>query len=107
METKMSILFYGKRKKMTSESLLPIYMRVTIDSRRFEVTTKRYIEASKWSIKAAKVKGNTDEARGINAFLDVLKQKVYNYQKEILKDDKPFSVETLREKWFGTNDRPR
>jgi Arm DNA-binding domain len=60
METKMSILFYEKRKKMTSDSLLPIYLRVTIDSRRFEVTTKRYIEASKWSIKAAKVKGNTE-----------------------------------------------
>jgi hypothetical protein len=107
METKMTILFYGKKNKMTTEALLPIYLLVTIDGRRFEVTTKRYVESGKWSTEAGKVKGNSEEARGINVFLDVLKQKVYNYQKEILKDDKPFSVETLREKWFGTNDRPR
>jgi hypothetical protein len=54
---------------------------------------------------AGKIKGVTEEARGINAFLDVLKLKVYNYQKEILRDDKPFSVQTLHEKWFGTNER--
>jgi site-specific recombinase XerD len=107
MEAKMSILFFGKKSRITSDDLLPIYLRVTIEGQRFEVTTKRYVESSKWSTEAGKVKGNSEEARGINAFLDVLKQKVYNYQKEILRDDKPFSVQTLREKWFGTNDRPR
>jgi site-specific recombinase XerD len=107
METKMSILFYGKRKKITTEALLPIYLRVTIEGQRFEVTTKRYIETSKWSSKAEKAKGNTDEARNLNSYLDVLKQKIFSYQKEILKEDKIFCVETLRQKWFGTNEQKR
>ena len=107
METKMSILFYGKRKKMITESLVPIYLRVTIEGKRFEVTTSRYIESSKWSAKAEKVKGNTDEARGINSFLDFLKQKIYNYQKEILKEEKVFCIENLRQKWFGITEQKK
>jgi len=30
METKMSILFYGKTSKLTNDEKLPLYMRVTI-----------------------------------------------------------------------------
>ena len=106
METKMSILFYGKKAKRKG-GLMPVYLRVIIEGKRFEVTTNRYIESSKWSAKAEKVKGNTDEARGINSYLDLPKQKIYNYQKEILKEDKIFSVEFLREKWFGIKDQKR
>jgi len=30
MDTKISILFYGKKSKTTIDNLLPIYLRVTI-----------------------------------------------------------------------------
>jgi len=107
METKMSILFYRKKLKKPNNDLQPIHLRVTIDGKRFEVTTKRYIESFKWSSKGGKAKGISDETRSTNAFLDVLKQRIYNYEKEILKNDKIFCVETLREKWFGIDKRPR
>ena len=57
----MSILFYRKKSKRKNEELQPIYLRVTIDGKRFEVTTKRCIESSKWSAKAEKAKGVSDE----------------------------------------------
>src|SRR5580704_15694324 len=107
MENKMCILFYGKKSRKIDENQLPIYLRITIEGKRFEVTTKRYIESSKWSAKAEKAKGNTEEARSLNSYLDVLKQKVYGYQKEILKEEKIFCVDTLREKWFGTGEQKK
>jgi len=81
MDTKISILFYARKASTTTDNLLPIYLRVTINGQRFETSTKRYLEANKWSVESGKAKGNTDEARGINAYLDMLKQKVYNLQK--------------------------
>src|SRR3954453_18369005 len=75
METKLSILFYSKTSKITKDGLVPIYLRVTIDGARFEQSTQRYIAPSKWSAHAGKAKGNTEEARAINYFLDALKQK--------------------------------
>ena len=81
MEIRMSILFYGKKTKNESDKLLSIYLRVTINGDRFEVSTQRYVETAKWSASAGKVKGNSEEARSINQHLDNLKQKIYGYQK--------------------------
>ncbi|MEJ7739626.1 MAG: Arm DNA-binding domain-containing protein [Chitinophagaceae bacterium] len=47
------------------KSELSIYLRVTINGERFEVSTQRYIEPPKWSISAGKVIGNSEEAGSI------------------------------------------
>jgi hypothetical protein len=101
METRMSILFFGKKTKNESDKLLSIYLRVTINGERFEVSTQRYIEPLKWSTSAGKVKGNSEEARSINQYLDNLKQKVYDYQKSITQEGQNFTKEMLRLKWYG------
>jgi len=48
METKMNILFIGKKSRITTQKLLPIYLRVTIEGKRFEVATNRQVEPSEW-----------------------------------------------------------
>ena len=47
MQAKVSILFYAKRAKATTDGLIPIYLRVTVDGQRIELSTKRYVEVSK------------------------------------------------------------
>jgi hypothetical protein len=79
MDTKLSILFYRKTTKKTYDDKLPIYMRVTIDGYRFEVATNASIEQAKWQAGAGKAKGNTEEARTINAHLDIFKRRAYDY----------------------------
>ena len=69
IEARMSILFYGKKTKNESDKLLSIYLRVTINGERFEVSTQRYIEPCKWSISAGRAKGNSEEVRNM---LDIL-----------------------------------
>ena len=105
MEIRMSILFYGKKTKNESDKLLSIYLRVTINGDRFEVSTQRYVETAKWSASAGKVKGNSEEARSINQHLDNLKQKIYDYQKTITMEGKHFTKEMLRLKWYGLEQR--
>ena len=90
METRLSILFYGKKTKLDSKRTLSIYLRATIDGQRFEVSTQRYVEVSKWSIQAGKTKGNTEEARSLNQYLDNLKQKVIHIKKASFKMGKFF-----------------
>lgn len=105
MEARMSILFYGKKTKQDSNKTLSIYLRVTINGERFEVSTQRYVKTLKWSSSAGKVKGNTEDARTINQYLDDIRQKVYEYQKAITQEGKPFTKELLRQKWYGFEER--
>jgi hypothetical protein len=104
METRVSILFYAKKTRKTKKmdaNELTIYLRATIDGKRFEVSANRSVDPAKWSSAAGKMKGNAEQVRSINQHLDFLKQRVYEYQKIILREGDPFTKETLRNKWCG------
>lgn len=106
METRLSILFFGKKTKNESDKLLSIYLRATINGDRFEVSTQRYIDPLKWSQQGAgRAKGNSEEARSINMHLDTLKQKVYDYQQSALSEGTIFTKELLRKKWYGLEEK--
>ena len=101
----MSILFYAKRGKTTTVGLVPIYLRITIDGQRLEISTKRYVEVSKWSSESGRMKGNSEEARSLNGFLDITKGSVYDYQKDLMQNDQLVSVENMRSKLLGVKEK--
>src|ERR1035438_10010321 len=101
MEAKMSVLFYLRKAKTMNDNLVPIYLRVTIDGKRFEVTTDRFIDSSRWSSRAGKMKGTSEEFRCINNHLDRIKRKAFEYQQDILLKNLPLTVETFKSKWWG------
>jgi site-specific recombinase XerD len=105
MQTKISILFYAKKAKATTEGLVPIYQRVTVDGQRIELSTKRYVDATKWSSEAGKLKGNSEEARSLNSYLDILKAKVYDYQKELIHETGYVTFEAMKNKTLGVQER--
>jgi site-specific recombinase XerD len=107
MEPKMSITFIGKKARMTIHQLLPIYLRVTIEGERFEVSTHQHVKTAEWSPSGSKVKGRSASAWEINIALDLIRKQVYDYRAQVLSENRRFTVDTLREKWFGEdrNDR--
>jgi site-specific recombinase XerD len=107
MNTTVSILFYIKRAKANSQGISPIYVRVTIESKRFEFSSMKYINSEKWSIEGNKVKGSNEEARTINSHLDYLKNQVLEAEKRLYKKDISVTSETLKNEMFGFEERIR
>ncbi len=105
MNAKLSILFYAKRAKTKTDGLVPIYIRVTIDGERIELSTKRYIHPDKWSIEGSCMKGYSGEAKSINSYLDALKAKVYDYQQQLIREDEFVNAENMRNKILGIDKR--
>lgn len=101
METKMSVLFYLRKAKTSKESRVPIYLRVTIDGKRFDVSTDRFIDPDRWSSKAGKAKGTSEEFKSINAHLEIIKMRAFDYRQEILLKDIPLTTENFRSLWKG------
>lgn len=107
MKTKISILFYAKRAKITTDGLLPVYLRVTIEGKRIEVTTKRYVESTKWCAKAGRLKGGSEDIRTINKYLDQLKNDVYNHENDLRSENKEVNYDNLKNKILGTEVKAR
>ena len=70
--------FFGKRPHNYKGELLPIYMRVTIQGKRLELSCNYFIEPARWNSAAGKVKDNSEESRTINTHLDLMKRKAYD-----------------------------
>jgi site-specific recombinase XerD len=107
MQSKISILFYAKRSKTTTDGLVPIYLRITIDGQRIEQSTNRFVDPLKWSKEQGKMKGQSEEARILNTYLDILKGNIYNMQKEIIHDGNEANYENFRNKFFGIEERKK
>lgn len=107
MKHKMSILFYAKSAKTGKNGLVPIYLRITIDGIRVELSTSKFIEISKWNSIANKMKGTSEEARLINSHLDILKNKVYDIEKFIIQHDLEYTATTFKNKFLGLEEENR
>lgn len=107
MNTIVSILFYVKRSKANNQGICPIYVRVTVESKRFEFSSMKYINADKWSVEGTKAKGSNEEARIINSHLDYLKNQVLEAEKRLFKKDIKVTSETLKHEMFGVQERTR
>lgn len=107
MNTSVSILFYIKRAKANNLGVCPIYTRVTVNTKRFEFSTNKYINPDKWSSEGSKVKGTTEEARTINSHLDYLKNQVLEAEKKLFKKDISITSENLKNELFGLSETKR
>jgi hypothetical protein len=68
MKTKISLLFYLKKPKNYQKGPVPIYLRITVESKRAEFTTGRECESSRWKAVAGRV------VKSVNAYLGNLEQ---------------------------------
>ena len=107
MNTSVSILFYIKRAKANILGVCPIYTRVTVNAKRFEFSTNKYINPEKWFNEGTKVKGNNEEARTINNHLDYLKNQVLEAEKRLFKKDSIINSENLKNELFGLSENKR
>lgn len=107
MKAKITLHIYAKTTKANAAGQLPIYIRLTVDGQRFEFSSKKFIEKSKWSPELSKLKGNSEEARTLNNYLDLMKSKVFDVQMELIHKNEELSLENFKSRILGTHQRER
>lgn len=107
MNKTFGLLFYLKKSKVDSQGKAPIYLRVTVDGKRSEITTKRYLESDRWSNQANRAIGRTEDIRELNTYLDILTAKVYRHHKDLIEANRPVTSETLKNQILGIEEKER
>ncbi len=96
MEKSFGLYFHLKKSKVQNDLELPVYLRITVNGTYCEISTKRKWSQLKWNIAAGRADGKTDDAKSLNAYLEVLHRKVYEVRKELLANDKPVTAENIK-----------
>lgn len=107
MNTTITILFYLKRAKANAQGLAPIFQRITIEGKRLESSTGKYINPEKWSTEMSKMKGSSEETRTVNSHLEMLRAKVYEIEKKLFMKQIPITYENFKNEIQGKKERER
>src|SRR3954471_20018695 len=106
MSKRLSILFYLKKQKLNTLGPASIYLRITVEGRRTEISTKRECEPQKWNKGAGRAKGTKEETKVLNAYLDALQTKVLNVQQQLMIENKSLTGESIKKQLFGIQKEP-
>ena len=101
MKTNFSLLFYLKKQKVYVSGPMPVYMRITVNGKRSEVSAGRDCEPSGWNNQAGRGIGTKSETRALNSYLDTLQTKVMNAHQQLIGADKEITAEKLRDQFIG------
>lgn len=107
MNAKVSVLFYAKKSKAKNNSRVPIYLRITVNGKRAEFSTGKDVEISKWSAIQNRLKGNSEEARTLNKYFDVLQSKVLDIENNLIMSGEPFDASDVKNLLSGNKQTER
>src|SRR5688572_1009043 len=107
MSDMIKVLFYVRKSKSNSDGLAPIYLRVTVNGKRFEAAIARFVNTHDWSQKNGRSNGNTKQLKELNEFLDVLRNKAFDVQKKLITLGIDVTTEAFSKQWRGVKETPR
>lgn len=105
MKSTFSVLFYPKRNDIDSAREAPVYMRVTVNGRRVELSTHRKVKVAKWNHKAGKLSGTKDEIRDFNNYLDALRNKIYGIHQQLLRNGTKITSQAIKNSYLGKGEK--
>lgn len=91
-----SILFYPKSNDSDKNGMSPLFLRITVDSKRAELSLKRKVKPKNWCPVSNRVIGKGPHIDEINNYLDDLKVRIRRIQAEHVSQGQPYSALTIK-----------
>ena len=95
-----SILFwvYGKRAVNNQTN---IYVRVTLNGQRVNISLKRKIEVTTWDEKNQRANGKGKDARIVNTFLNEIQSKIQRIYEQLKSEDHGLTAQMVKARFLG------
>lgn len=103
----LAMLFYLKKRSGYVSGLMPIYLRITVNGERFEISTKRDCEPEKWNNGTGRRIGTREDTRILNAYLDTLQFKVHEIQREMIEAGVTVTANNLKNRLNGVKEKSK
>ncbi len=97
-KTKVSFLL---RKNRTKGSEQTIYIRIAVDSRRAEFSSKHQVLPKEWDKKRGRVKSSNPQAVSINNYLERAKAKLTDIVFKANRIDEKVTAEEVKQLFLG------
>ena len=102
-----AIVFYLRRQK-TRNDKAPIYARITVDSKRVELSVKRDFDINdidNWDQKRGLAKNKNEELRKLNTYLEQFRSRLVECYQELQLKKKLITAEAIKELFYGNGEK--
>ena len=101
-----TILFWLFKAKMRNGKA-PIYCRITINGKRAQFSLKRSIDPDKWNSSSGTAKGNSEEARILNSYLNKVKNDLHKHFNLLEAKEEFITADTIKNSYLGIKEDER
>lgn len=95
-----SIIFFT-RKSRSKVNELSIYARITVNSKRSEISLKRTVLVKVWDASKNRGRGSSYSTRVLNNYLDQEYSRLLDCHKQLLEEDKVITSKTIKSRYLG------
>lgn len=105
MKTKntFGISFFIKKYKLSNEQA-PVYARITVDGKSLDLSAKRKVHLRNWDEGRGTVKGSKESIKALAAYLDQLRNRLYECRQELEKERKLITAEAIKQRYLGRDE---
>ena len=98
---RVSLLVLLEKSKLTADGKAPIFLRLTVDGKRSEMSLGQKVDLKNWSQETGYVKGASIESRMINNTIDAAKVKIRQLYEHLSLDDNYVSADNVKKAFQG------
>src|SRR6056297_2022273 len=101
MKYDLNVLFVLRKAQSDKKGFAPIYLRISVNGERAELSANRKIAPKKWDSRMQRAVGRSESARALNDYLDSMEVKVKKNFNELLDKQMDVSAAILRDMLTG------
>lgn len=92
------------RKHRIKDGEAPIYVRITVNTYRCEISVKRRIHTDNWNNGKGMAKGKNPEISKLNSYLEQIRSQLTNYYQELIINKQALTADAIKNKFLGVEE---
>lgn len=107
MNNSFSVIFTTRKTRTTNDEKVIIYVRITLNSQRVEMSTGLKIEANKWCEITKRARGSSEQSKTINSCLGDINNNIYQVYAMLLGNGNAISVFDIKRHYLGNPEKEK
>lgn len=96
-----TLIWINASRSKNSEASL--FARITVNQKRVNISLKRKVPIELWDKAKSKIKGNSQEARIINNYIDQTQSALFKAYQELVTERKLITADAIKSRFLGTD----
>jgi len=107
LEKTFGLIFFLKQPKNKDEENRFIYLKITVDGKAVELSTKRRCEQSRWNPRAGRATGTKEASKELNQYLDSFEHQVFQVKRLMNDSERPLTAQGIKDILTGNIEKPK